>query len=297
MHYTLDENWIIIKDIYEKNIPEFLEKYIPSKKMRHLLIQNKWIWIEDRPATREDSLEQKKVRIRLYDEKIVSKPNVTLNIEVIYEDPFLIVVNKPAGISVHSNGNDILTLQECVNYYFWKNAKYGTPLPIHRLDKDTTGLVMFSKSPVFQPLFDSLVSEKKIERQYLAFVKAKILSKTSFRFSESIGNNRYDSSKRIISKNGKHAVTEVYSLGSNGRISVLKCKLQTGRTHQIRVHLSYHKFPIINDSLYGVKSQELTCMGLVGNRLCFFHPLLDRVIDLHLNLDPEFEELLVQCTQ
>lgn len=286
-----------MSNICEKNIAEFFEKYIPSKKMRHLLIQNKWIWIGDKPATRGDSFDQKTVRIRLYDERIVAKPTVTKSIEVVYEDPFLIVVNKPAGISVHSNGNETITLQECVNYFFWKNNKYGNPLPLHRLDKDTTGLVMFSKSSVFQPLFDSLVSEKKIERQYLAFVKANISSKANYRFTESIGKHRYDSNKRVVSKNGQYAVTEIYSLGSNGIISVLKCKLQTGRTHQIRVHLSYHKLPIINDKLYGVKSQELSCMGLVGNRLCFIHPMFDRVIDLHLNLNAEFKKLYIQCTK
>ena len=156
---------------------------------------------------------------------------------------------------------------------------------------------MFSKSQIFQPLFDVLVSQKKIDRQYLAFVKAKVLSKTNYHFTENIGRNRYDSNKRVVSKNGKPAVTDVLCLGTNGKISVLKCKLHTGRTHQIRVHLSYHKLPILNDSLYGTVSKELSCMGLVGNQLCFWHPLLNETIDLQLNLDDEFKQLLKQCSK
>lgn len=286
---------MIISDLPEKNISALLEKYVPSKKMRHLLIHNKWIWIDDKPAVREDLIFNKKVKIRLYDESIISKPNTTIDVNVIYEDPFLIVINKPAGISVHKNGTDALTLQDCVHYHFWKHHKYGKPLPLHRLDKDTSGLVMYSKSQVFQPLFDSLVSQKKIDRQYIAFVKATVLSKTYYCFSESIGKDKHASNKRIISRNGQRAITEVYSLGTNGNISVLKCKLHTGRTHQIRVHLSYHKLPIINDNLYGVSSCELSCMGLIGNQLCFYHPLLNKCIDVYLPLNHEFELLFKRC--
>lgn len=292
MQYEIEKKWLIINALYEHSVVEFFESYIPSKKIRHLLIQNKWMLIDSNPARRDDILTGKQLRIRIYDEYIVDKPKKYADIQIVYEDPFLIVVNKPAGISVHSSGNDALTLQDCVNYYFWKNNKLGAPLPIHRLDKDTTGLVMFSKSIIFQPLFDALVSQKKIERQYLAFIKAQIVANRSYLFTNPIGKDRYDSNKRVVCKNGKRAITEVYSLGTNGKISILNCKLQTGKTHQIRVHLSYHNMPIINDSLYGVSSNELSCMGLFGNHISFFHPLLNKNIDLWLSLERECKELL-----
>ena len=164
MKYTLDKTWlhIEIESLFVKTIQEFFDVYIPSKKIQHLLIQNKNILLDGNPVKREDDIVGIHLDINVYPEKYNYISN-DYKLDVVYEDEFILIVNKPKDILVHSDGNDELTLTKMVESYY-ADRNYISALPIHRLDKQTSGLVVYSKSVIFQPLLDKLLSEKKIRR-------------------------------------------------------------------------------------------------------------------------------------
>lgn len=284
MKYELRDRtlYIDIDSIYNKTIQEFLDEYIPSKKYQHLLIQNKWLLMNGNPCKREDDIVGTDLSINLYPEEH-DYQKIDYKIDVVYEDEICLIVNKPKGVLVHSDGNQEITLSDYVKSYF-VDTPYIDVQPIHRLDKETTGLVMFSKSIIFQPLLDKLLSEKSIRRYYLAFVKGKMKEGDSLTIDKPIGKDRHNSSKRVIAKNGQAALTKVKSLGSRNGLSILRCFLDTGRTHQIRVHLSSIGYPIINDDLYGIRDKSLIRMGLIADEIEFYHPLKEESIEVDATL-------------
>lgn len=292
MKYSLDERVlnIEISSLFNETVQDFLDAYIPSKKYQHLLIQNKWILIDGKACKREDELKGDILSINIYPEDNIYQ-EVKNKLDVVYEDELCVVVFKPKGVLVHSDGNEEVTLTDYVKSYY-KDKPYIDVQPIHRLDKETTGLVMFSKSVIFQPLLDKLLSEKTIRRYYLAFVKGKMRIDETITIDKPIGKDRHNSNRRVVAKVGQPALTKVKCLGSKGGISILRCYLDTGRTHQIRVHLSSIGYPIINDDLYGIRDKSLVRMGLLADELEFFHPLKEEQIHIEGNIPNDVSKLL-----
>ena len=285
MIYTLDKNWlhIDINSLFVKTIQEFFDEYIPSKKMQHLLIQNKHILLNGNPVKREDDIVGLSLDLNIYPETY-SYEKTNLEPDVVYEDELVLIVNKPKDILVHSDGSKEITLTAMVESYFRDN-NYIAALPIHRLDKETSGLVVYSKSVVFQPLLDQYLSQKKIRRNYLAFVEGKMEPGKILTIDKPIGKDRHNPNKRIIYRNGQAALTKVRCIGVNKarNYSILMCSLETGRTHQIRVHLSSIGYPILNDDLYGKPSSLCIRMGLFAESIEMYHPLMED--NLHIECD------------
>ena len=139
---------------------------------------------------------------------------------------------------------------------------------------ETSGLVLFAKNPFILPILNRLLEKKEISREYWALVDGNTNSKELV-FKDNIGRDRHDRRKRVVDpKNGQYAETHVSRLKQfQNKTSLVRCRLKTGRTHQIRVHLSHHQFPIIGDPLYNSKS---VCSRLMlhAYRLSFTHPLI-----------------------
>ncbi len=293
MIYTLEDKIlkIEISSLFNERVQDFFDEFVPSKKVQHLLIQNKDIKIDGNPVKREDYIVGLYLEINLYPEKYEYK-KIDCKLDVVYEDEIIIVVNKPKGILVHSDGNNEITLTDFVKSYY-SDLDYVDVKPLHRLDKETCGLVVFSKSPIFKPLLDKMLSEKQIRRYYLAFVKGKIEKDKTFNIDKPIGKDRHDSTRRIVSKTGQSAYTKARSLGFSKKdnYSILRCSLDSGRTHQIRVHLSSLNMPILNDSLYGVESNLCLRMGLVADELEFFHPLKQEMKNIDIDLPNDLAKL------
>ena len=293
MKYELKERWLYISvdSLFVKTIQEFFDSYIPSRKVQHLLIQNKNILLDGNPVKREDDIAGLNLMINIYPEDHVYE-KIDLRLDVVYEDEIVLIVNKPKDLLVHSDGNEEMTLQKMVeSYYFEQN--YISALPIHRLDKETSGLVVFSKSPVFQPLLDQLLSEKQIRREYLAFVSGKCEPGTVYSIDKPIGNDRHQSGRRIISAGGQKALTKAKCLAVNKAksYSVFLCTLDTGRTHQIRVHLSSIGYPILNDEIYGPFSKLCVRMGLFAKAVTMYHPLKEEMLEVEADLPKDLSNL------
>ena len=293
MQYTVEDKWINIdiSSLFVKTIQEFFDNYIPSRKVQHLLIQNKQILLDGNPVKREDDIVGLNLDINLYPE-VHQYEEVSLKPDVIYEDEIILIVNKPKDVLVHSDDDKELTMNKIVESYY-KDLSYISALPIHRLDKQTSGLLVYSKSPVFQPILDKLLSEKQIRRNYLAFVQGKMKIGETMTIDKPIGNDRHNSNKRIIYKDGQKALTKVRCLACNKakNYSVLLCTLDTGRTHQIRVHLSSIGYPILNDELYGVSSDLCIRMGLFAQSVDLYHPLKEENMFIEAELPNDLNRL------
>ena len=297
MKYNLDKNWlnIDIDSLFVRSIQEFFDEYIPSKKIQHLLIQNKHILLDGNPVKREDDIVGLKLNINIYPE-IYEYKKLDYKLDVVYEDEILLIVNKPKDLLVHDDGINELTLTKMVESYY-VDKPYISALPIHRLDKQTSGLVVYSKSIIFQPLLDKLLNEKQIRRNYLAFVKGKMEINHIETIDKAIGKDRHNSNKYVIYKDGQKAITKIRCVGVNNskNYSVLLCSLDTGRTHQIRLHLSSIGYPILNDEIYGVSSDLCIRMGLFAESIEMYHPLMEDNIIVEADLPKDLYSLYVDA--
>lgn len=295
MEYYIENNDLKIKisSLVVSTVQDFFDAYIPSKKMQHLLIQNKWISIDYENVKRETAVQGKYLIINIYPYEHHYYHSSHKKLDIVYEDELFLIVNKPSGIIVHSDGQGDDNLSSIVaTYYHDNNQLFYEANPIHRLDKNTSGLVMYSKSIVFQALLDQMLEKKMIRRTYLAYVFGKINKNTSFEIDKAIGKDRHNANKMVINPKGQKAITKVNSLGfSDKGYSILNCRLLTGRTHQIRVHLSSEGYPILNDDLYGRTSSLMKDMGLLAYKLAFFHPLKEEVTEVELELKGDFKRL------
>ena len=206
---------------------------------------------------------------------------------IIYEDDFLLIVDKKSGMLVHSDGaTDKPVLASDVKYYYILNDIHTPVRPLHRLDEETSGLVIFSKSTLLQPYFDKLLQEKKIKREYYAFVDGYYRKGQKFVVDAPIGRDRHNAKKMRVSESGKSAKTNCICLESSreNNCSFVSCELESGRTHQIRVHLKHHKHPIISDSLYGTRYEYVDRLALQAYKVTIDSILYDEPLIISIPL-------------
>ena len=179
-------------------------------------------------------------------------------LDIVYEDAELLVVNKPAGLVVHpGHGNYSGTLVNALAYHFKDNPDYDVNDPrmglVHRIDKDTSGLLVIAKTPDAKTALGKQFFNKTTKRQYVAVVWGE-MSETDGTIEGNIGRNPKDRLQMTVfpdGSEGKHAVTHFHTLENLAHVALVRCQLETGRTHQIRVHMKYIGHPLFNDARYG----------------------------------------------
>ena len=248
------------------------EQLLIPRKIRHFLRIKKHILINRREVHWNEMVSPGDVCQLTFDEEDYPEKQIPLGnpnlVQEVYQDQHLIIVNKPEGMKTHGNQPNEIALLNHVSAYVGQ-----TCYVVHRLDMETSGLVLFAKNPLILPILNRLLEKKEISREYWAQVDGHINSKELV-FKDKIGRDRHDRRKRVVdTKNGQYAETHVSRLKQfPNKTSLVRCKLKTGRTHQIRVHLSHHNFPILGDPLYNSKSKTSRLM-LHAFRLSFTHPL------------------------
>lgn len=288
-----DEFLVLSIDEKHQNISilDLFQQFHLSKKTIHLLRQNKAYYLNEQfvPVTTILHLNDQ-LSIKAYDLGIDYLPQY-YNLQIIYEDDILCIVNKPAATIIHpENKQGKNTLCNYVAYYY-KHTQQNYPVRfLHRLDKDTTGLVMFCKCSLLQPCFDMMISEKRIKKTYLAWIKGHMNQK-SLTINQPIGNDRHHQQKMIISRSGKYAMTHIQQLKVKKDYSLVECQIETGRKHQIRVHLNSINHPIIGDELYGNKSSYINRMALHAYRLQFIHPLTNKKMDIICDIPDDMKKM------
>lgn len=227
----------------------------------------------------------------------VEKENIP--IDVIYEDEYLLIINKKSGMVVHpAPGNYHGTLVNALLYQFsLSNQNTVRPGIVHRIDKDTSGLLVVAKEDKTHELLSKMIQTKKVTRIYYALVDGIIPHETGT-IDAPIGRDLEDRQKmKVTDVNSKDAIThfKVIKRYPNTSQTLIECKLETGRTHQIRVHMSYIGYPIYNDPVYGRK-KSTTNFGqfLHSKRISFIHPITHKLLDIEVDLPLEFQKYLEQ---
>ena len=197
-----------------------------------------------------------------------------MDINVLYEDDHLVIVNKPAGIDTHpTEKGQGGTLANAVAFHWLTNGVFTKVRHIHRLDRDTTGAVLFAKHALAGAMLDRMLEDRLIKRTYVAMVHGKIKPLEGY-ITAPIGRDRHHATKRRVSTSGKSASTfyKILDVDHRKNISLVTLQLQTGRTHQIRAHMSYIGHPLVGDTLYGGSSELSQRQALHAANLTLTHP-------------------------
>lgn len=215
-------------------------------------------------------------------------------IDVVYEDDYLLVINKASGMVVHpAPGHYSGTLVNALLYRFRLSQKDKMrPGIVHRLDKDTSGLMLVAKNDEVHEALSKMIANKEVERHYLAIVDGVIQHNTGT-IDAPIGRDSNNRQKMAVTDvHGKEAVTHFRVLETFSNHSLVECILETGRTHQIRVHMAYIGHPVSNDPMYGHgKSTEFGQM-LHSKSIRFTHPVTGEQLFFEVNPPQEFLECL-----
>ena len=219
-------------------------------------------------------------------------------IDVLYEDNDIIVVNKPKGMVVHpANGNPDGTLVNAV-MAICKDSLSGIggeirPGIVHRLDKDTSGVIVVAKNDKAHINMSEQIKNHEVEKTYIALVKG-FVKEEEATINMPIGRSTRDRKKMAVNKNGKNAITHIKVLKRFDKYTLLKVNIETGRTHQIRVHLSHIGYPIVGDYTYSNVKNEFDVIGqcLHAQKLEFKHPITQKDMCLEAELPQYFKDIL-----
>ncbi|MEX2103929.1 MAG: RluA family pseudouridine synthase, partial [Bacilli bacterium] len=187
-------------------------------------------------------------------------------------DDHFLIVNKSAGQLLHpTEPLHRETLDHAVAYYFQLKKIHNRVRHVHRLDQETSGAVMYAKHPLASALLDEQLSRKEIYREYIAFVHGSLLDNEGT-VNQPIGRDRHHPSKRRVTLQGDNAVTHYRVIKRYPGVTKVCCQLETGRTHQIRVHFNHLGHPLLGDKLYGGKTDFISRQALHAIRLQGIHP-------------------------
>ncbi len=221
----------------------------------------------------------------------ISVEPVEIPLDIVYEDEYLMIINKPSGLVVHpAPGHYDDTLVNGLLFYLNKDkTKNIRPGIVHRLDKDTSGLMVVAKDEKTMELLSEMISKKEVERKYLAIVDGVIKENTAT-INAPIGRDPSNRQKMAINPTGKNAITHIKVIERFKNNTFIECLLDTGRTHQIRVHLSYINHRVTNDPVYG-EGNEFGQM-LHSYSIKFIHPITKKELFFEQDPPKEFIEEL-----
>jgi 23S rRNA pseudouridine1911/1915/1917 synthase len=225
-----------------------------------------------------------KVEVRL-EPSAPARPTAAEPARVVWEDPLALVADKPADLLVHGDGTGAETLSDRVQAHLAAEGSRAVAQAVQRLDVETTGLVLFSKTEQFQPAFDALVAGGAMRKRYLAEVSG-CFPEGDTVIERPLGRDRHDARRMRVSPTGKASLTRVTQLETRDGRSLLLVELGTGRRHQIRVHLASLGFPVVGDALYGGERSDEGLMlhaweerfthPVTGEKLCLRTPWPER---------------------
>ncbi len=274
--YIVKENEILI---------EFLKKMFSnlSKNSVKSLLHNEKVFVNGNMTTKYN------YELNIGD-VVEIRDKVAKNIDIIYEDKDIIVINKPSGLlTVATEKEKNKTAYHLVMEYLKKKNKNNRIFIIHRLDKDTSGIIMFAKNERAKHLYQDNWNDIVKKRCYYAVIDGKMENKegTIKSYLKENGNMVYS----VKDRSGKLAITEYKVLKERKNISLLDINLKTGRKNQIRVHMKENKTPILGDLKYGEKSKLINRLALHAYKLELINPVTKKLLTFEINMPNEFKML------
>lgn len=291
---------ILTYHITEQDASQSIEQYLKTrgyssqcikelKKMQEsILIDGRWEYVRYilQPG---DTL-----TVHVHETDVSEKiPPVEMALDIVYEDEDIMVINKPADMPIHPSLNNYYnSLANGLAWYFEKQNKPFIFRCVNRLDRDTSGLTIIAKHMLSSGILSSMVAERSIHREYQAIVRGQVVPEAGTidapiaRVADSIIERTVDYEK------GDRAVTHYETIAHKNGHSLLSIHLETGRTHQIRVHMKHIGFPLIGDHLYNPDMEHMTRQALHSYRLQFTHPITGEAMDFVAPLPEDMQNVL-----
>ena len=263
-------NYKINNEFVNLTLNDFLKEYHLGNSQIYKLFLNSAIKVNGQDKTKDYKLQLGDLITIIQQENDITPYNYQLSI--IYEDDYLLIIDKPYGYTIHGEFN---SCDNMVAAYYLSKGLNIKVRHVHRLDKETTGILIYAKDILTETYFNYHLDKHDFIRLYLAKVQGEV--KTAGVIEKNIGKNRHKNNEYIITKNGKYAKTYYQVLSKNKKESLLLVKLETGRTHQIRVHLKSIGHPLINDPIY---NPGLGKMYLRSYKFTFVHPFTKKTINI-----------------
>lgn len=298
LFFLVDENFI------NKRVDIFLQNKIPDKSRAFIqkIIEDENVSIEGIPIKKSGTklkLNQN-VKVIIPEEisKEIKKENIPLSI--VYEDKDIAIINKPPFMTVHP-AQDIFsgTLVNALLYHFDSLSTVNSdekgydirPGIVHRLDKNTSGLIIIAKTNTAHENLVKMFQEKSMSKTYIAICKGNFKNKSG-RIENLIGRDPFERKRMaVVEKNGKPAISNFEVLHEVQDFSLVKVNIETGRTHQIRVHMKSLNHPIVGDEVYGSTTKNIDRQMLHAYHLVFPHPITNKIIDITGELPDDFKNV------
>lgn len=258
-------SFTVSKSFDQKTLKDFFDFYHVGKKNQYKLTL-RGVYIDGIKAHTQMKLkDNQQITIDFEDEIVQGN---SLSIDIVYEDEDILIVNKPIDLLVHSDGVAQDDLNARVASYMNQKGYTLSVLPAHRLDKDTSGMVIYAKHPLALSYLSFLFENHDIEKTYVALTSPGVRQKRG-RIDKAIGASRHDD-KQIIVSTGQSALSTYEVISDSGEYARLNVSILGGRKHQIRVHLAFIGHPILGDRLYG--GQPFERLALHFHKVRFIHP-------------------------
>ena len=291
---------ILVKKKKKKRIDSYLaDKTDYSRVTVQRLIDEGKITVNGKKEKVSYKIQQGDViKIEKEEAKQVELKAQDIPLEILYEDSDIIVVNKPKGMVVHpANGNPDGTLVNAI-MAICKDSLSGIggeirPGIVHRLDKDTSGVIIVAKNDKAHINLSEQIKNHEVEKTYIAIVRGNV-KENEATINMPIGRSNKDRKKMAVTKYGKNAVTHFKVIGRHNNYTLLEIKIETGRTHQIRVHLAQIGYPIIGDTVYSNGKNEWGVVGqcLHAKSIRFKHPITGKEMFIEAPLPEYFEKII-----
>lgn len=282
-----NDNYINLKDLLKNHFQISDRLLIKLKHEQKIFVNNTKAYVDM-------SLNLGDI-VYVYVDFIEDNSNIVPNnmpLDIVYEDNTLLVVNKSPGVPIHPSMEHFEdSLSNAIKYYFDTIGLKKKIRPVNRLDKDTSGLVIFAKNEYIQECLIKQMKMKKFIKEYIAICNG-TFENLSGTINAPIARKENSIIERCISEVGTPAITHYEVIKNYNNYSVVKCILETGKTHQIRVHMAYIGHPLLGDTLYGFPSPLIKRQALHAYKIAFIHPITKQKLEFTAKIPADFENLI-----
>lgn len=287
--------YIIKKDEHFDNLKEVLKtKFEISDRLLIKLKKNNLIFLNNSVANIKSPVNSNDI-VEISLDYIEDNTNIVptkMDLKIVFEDDYMLVLNKPAGYPIHPSMLHFEdSISNGVKYYFDSINLHKKIRPVNRLDKDTSGLVIFAKNEYVQEYLVKQMKNNQFTKEYIAICEG-TLPDASGTINAPISRKNGSIIERCIDPSGDIAITHYDVVKSNDALSVVHLVLETGRTHQIRVHMAHIGNPIIGDTLYGHSSDLINRQALHSYKTSFIHPVSGQKMDLIAPLYDDMDNII-----